>query len=258
MHVARYLGLTLEAEQAWIDALALVARRHPTEPDICEGARLLSSWAQDHLHTLGPITERFGLLRSLSANALRKALFGRRRAGTLGLLRDLQDLYLLATQTRSCWTVLRQAARALHDGELERTAEYCGGETMRALAWLDTKIHQTTPQAVTVPAASQTETLALPANHPGLAAIAEVLCLSLRRPSLLVAVMLGAGGGTVVGLRGLSRASLRRAIPVLALNMAFVAFLLDRGRAGRVARSSSVAAANAGLRGIQPTMTLES
>ena len=61
----------------------------------------------------------------------------------------------MATQTRSCWTVLLQAARALNDVELVWAAEYCGGETMRALAWLDTKIHQTTPQAVTVPAASR-------------------------------------------------------------------------------------------------------
>ena len=188
MHVARYIGLTLEAEQAWIDALALVARRHPNEPDIREGARLLSSWAQDHLRTLGTITDRFGLLRSMSPSELQKTLFRGRRGGSLGLLRDLQDLYLMATQTRSCWTVLLQAARALNDVELVWAAEYCGGETMRALAWIDTKIHHTPPQGLTVRAASREQ------DPPLLAALATVLSLPLRRASIPGTVMLAIGG----------------------------------------------------------------
>jgi hypothetical protein len=256
VHVARYIGLTLEAEQAWIDALDLVARRHPNEPDIREGARLLSSWAQDHLHTLAPLTEHFGLLRSLSPNGLRKALFRGRRAGTLGLLRDLQDLYLLATQIRSCWTVLVQAARALHDEELVWAAEYCGGETMRALAWLDTKIHLITPQAVTVPTDSQTRELTV--TRRALAVIAKVRWLSLRRTSLPSAVLLAIGGGAMIGLGPSSQVRVHRAIPALALTVTIAVFLMDWQRhTAQLPRSSSSLAANAGIRGHQSRMTLD-
>jgi hypothetical protein len=174
----------------------------------------------------------------------------------LGLLRDLQDLYLLATQIRACWTVLVQAGRALHDEELVWAAEYCGGEAMRSLAWLDTKIHQTTPQAVTVPTDSQTRELTV--THRALALIAKVRWLSLRRTSLPNAVLLAIGGGAVIGLRPSSKARLHRAIPALGLTVTIAVFLLDyRRHTARLPRSSSALAANAGLRGHQPRMTLD-
>ena len=220
MHIARYIGLTLEAEQAWIDALALVARRHPDEPDIRDGLRLLSRWAQDHLLTLGSITNRLGLLRSLSPSGLQKALFRGGRGDSLGLLRDLQDLFLMATQTRSCWTVLLHAARALKDIELEWAAEYCGGETVRALAWLDTRIHQTTPQAVTVPAASREQ------DPPSLAALTRVSSNPLRRARIPWAIMLAIRDAAVVGLRVRGH----RTNPLVALQAVAAVLALDSGR----------------------------
>ena len=49
------------------------------------------------------------------------------RTGPVGLLRDLQDLYLLVSFVEMTWTVVRQAAQALRDGELldvtQRTAQ---------------------------------------------------------------------------------------------------------------------------------------
>ena len=159
---------------------ALVARRHPNEPDIRDGARVL--------HTLGSITDRFGLLRSLSPSGLQTALFRGRRGRSLGLLRDLQDLYLMATQTRSCWTVLLQGARGLNDVELVCASEYCGGETIRALAWLETKIHQTSPQVLIVSAASREQ------DPPFLAALTRVLTGPLRPASIPRAIRLAIGG----------------------------------------------------------------
>jgi hypothetical protein len=168
----------------------------------------------------------------------------------------LQDLYLLATQIRSCWTILVQAARALHDEELVGAAEYCGGETMRALAWLHTKIHQTAPQAVTVPPDLQTRDLRV--THRALAVIAKVRWLSLHRTSLPSAVLLAIGGGAVIGLQPLSKVRLHRAIPTLALTVPIAVFLLDwRRHTAQWPGSSSSRAANAGLRGHQPRMTLD-
>jgi len=65
-------------------------------------------------------------------------------------LRDLHDLYLLVTEAQLCWNVLLQAAHALRDKDLEATAQQSDGETDGQLAWLETRIKQAAPQALTV------------------------------------------------------------------------------------------------------------
>jgi len=65
-------------------------------------------------------------------------------------LHDLHDLYLLVTGAQLCWTVLLQAAHALRDKDLEVVAQQSGGETDGQLAWLETRIKQAAPQALTV------------------------------------------------------------------------------------------------------------
>ncbi|MGC4938172.1 hypothetical protein [Kribbella sp. DT2] len=66
----------------------------------------------------------------------------------MGLLRDLQDLYALASFVDITWTVVEQAAQALRDRELLDVVDACEQETTQQLTWLKTRIKQAAPQAL--------------------------------------------------------------------------------------------------------------
>src|SRR5262245_61545839 len=74
-HISRYLGLVTEAERILGDALVMVASRHMNEPDIRDGARLLSGWSEAHVRTLWSVIARFGRDRTNDGERLRGALF---------------------------------------------------------------------------------------------------------------------------------------------------------------------------------------
>jgi hypothetical protein len=82
---------------------------------------------------------------------LAAALFQGRRAGGLGLLRDLHDLWLLAQEALITWEVPHQAALALRDPELVRACAHATVRADRRIAWLRTRIDQAAPQALIVP-----------------------------------------------------------------------------------------------------------
>lgn len=61
------------------------------------------------------------------------------REGEIGLLRDLQDLHVLATLTQTTWTVIAQG-QGLRDRELLGIAQSCNAETSRQLSWFNTRM----------------------------------------------------------------------------------------------------------------------
>jgi hypothetical protein len=81
----------------------------------------------------------------LRADALPQA-----REGEVGLLRDLQDLHLLATLVKSTWVVIGQGAQGLRDHELLEIASASEAETDRQLTWLTTRMKVAAPQALIV------------------------------------------------------------------------------------------------------------
>jgi hypothetical protein len=149
--IAHYLGLAMSGERALADAFVLVGLRHATDPEMRNAARLHSSWCEGHLAVLRPAVERYGAARSVEGERLRRALFRGRRIGGFGLVRDFHDLITLATSVHSCWTALRQAARERRDASLETVCRTCDTETIRQVAWLETKLRHAAPQALTVP-----------------------------------------------------------------------------------------------------------
>ena len=72
------------------------------------------------------------------------------RTGPIGLLRDLQDLQVLATFVQTSWTVVYQAAQGLRDTELQDLAGSANAETSRQLAWFTTRMKAAAPQALIV------------------------------------------------------------------------------------------------------------
>lgn len=150
MHVGNYLRLVHAAEQELAGALTTVAHQHQEEPDVKESATLLADWSQEHISALAPLLERYDAQRSAEPERLTQALFQGPRTGSLALLRDLHDLFLLASSVQISWLVLSQAALALRDRQLEELCRRCSTENTRQLQYVRTRLAQAAPQALVV------------------------------------------------------------------------------------------------------------
>jgi hypothetical protein len=148
MFIANYVELIVRNETVLRDSLLKVASRHHLEPDIKETCTRLAAWSDIHLRNLHPIHDRLSIAADNEPERVEKGLFHGMRKGGIGLLRDLHDLYILATEVHLTYEILKQASQALHDKELE---EFCVGsmkETVRQLSWIETRIKQASPQVL--------------------------------------------------------------------------------------------------------------
>jgi anaerobic selenocysteine-containing dehydrogenase len=148
--LAAYLGLLLISEKQIVAAFATIAERHKLEPDICETGLKLRAWSQQHVEMLKRLSDVYRAGENSEAERIRAALFQESAEGGIGLLRDLHGLYVLVTEADLSWTVLLQAARAMRAKHLENDITAAAGQTKAQLAWLQTRIKQAAPQALTV------------------------------------------------------------------------------------------------------------
>ena len=82
---------------------------------------------------------------------LRQALFPTTRAGAYGLLRDLQDLGVLAAEADLTRAVVMQAAQALRDAPLEAACRHLDEQNRRQQGWLLTQIKHRAAHTLVVP-----------------------------------------------------------------------------------------------------------
>ncbi|MEG3437268.1 hypothetical protein V0288_09070 [Pannus brasiliensis CCIBt3594] len=150
MHIGNYLGLIHQSEKQLADALVAVGEHHKDEPDVYQTCMLLASWSREHVEALRPFIDRYSEDKSDEPERLSQSLFEEPRSGSLALLRDLHDLWLIANEVHLCWTVILQAARALRDSRLEALCQRLDGQTSRQEAWLLTRIKQAAPQILVV------------------------------------------------------------------------------------------------------------
>jgi hypothetical protein len=150
VHLAHYLTLTHRAETALQDAYRAVAQDHADEPDVYFTCQRLAGQCAEHTRLLQPSADRYGEDAPEEPERLHPNLFTGTRTGALGLLRDLHDLYLMATQSQLCWTVIAQAAQGARDNELLDVVQRCQPQTTLQVKWLLTRIKQAAPQALVV------------------------------------------------------------------------------------------------------------
>ncbi|MEU0090628.1 hypothetical protein [Kribbella sp. NPDC006257] len=148
MHLPTYLGLLRDAEASLADAFHQVGAGHGDEPDVEQLCKVLGDQATAHLQALQPIVDRYGEQDDAEPERLKAAEFGGTRQGGVGLLRDLQDLYALASFVDITWTVVKQAGQALRDEQLLNVVSSCETQTSQQLSWLSTRIKQAAPQAL--------------------------------------------------------------------------------------------------------------
>ena len=109
---------------------------------------LLAERTERQAEALVPLVRRYGEHRESEPERLHAAGLQGTRSGPVGLLRDLQDLYTLASLTDITWTVVDQAGQGLRDRELLEVVGTHRRETARHLLWLRTRIKQAAPQAL--------------------------------------------------------------------------------------------------------------
>ena len=149
MKLPVYVTLLAESESTLARSYRQVADAHGDEPDIHFICLTLAGQCEKHRQRLDEVIERIGRAPAddeperLHADAIEET-----RTGPLGVLRDLQDLYLLASLTDVTWTLVKQAAQALVDAHLLEIVEDCEKETSVQLRWLLTRMKQAAPQAL--------------------------------------------------------------------------------------------------------------
>jgi hypothetical protein len=151
MNLKIYLGMLHQAEQTLAESFRQVAEGHGAEPDVHFLCQTLAAQCDRHGELLQPVVQRYGeSIADHEPERLHAEGLSTTREGPVGLLRDLQDLYLLASLVDITWTMVKQAGSALRDKELLEVVAKCDAETATQLRWLQTRMKQAAPQALVV------------------------------------------------------------------------------------------------------------
>ena len=150
MQLAHFLGLLHRSQEELGQAFLEVGEAHRDEPDAFHQCRRLASQCDRHAEALAPFAERYGEEAEDEPERLHSSLFEGTREGPIGLLRDLLDLYLMASECDMTWTLVGQAAQGARDTELLDVVRGCEGETAVQLKWLKSRMKEAAPQALVV------------------------------------------------------------------------------------------------------------
>ncbi len=150
MHLAHYLGLLHRAELALAAAFREVREAHRDESDVFHLCEVLAGQCDAHAERLEPFARRYGEEADDEPDRLHSELFKGPREGPLALLRDLHDLYLMASECDMAWTLVGQAAQGVRDLDLFGVVQACESETATQLQWLAGRMKEAAPQALVV------------------------------------------------------------------------------------------------------------
>lgn len=150
MHLAHYLGLLHRAEAELGRAYREISEAHQDEADVALTCKRLAGQCEQHAERLGPVAQRYAEDAVAEPERLHSQLFSGTRTGGIGLLRDLHDLYLMATEADICWTMIGQAAQGARDTDLLEVVNACAPETSVQIKWLRSRMKQAAPQALVV------------------------------------------------------------------------------------------------------------
>jgi hypothetical protein len=150
MHIGNYLELVHKSEADLAKGYHLVAKQHGDEPDVAEQCKLQASWSEHIVEELKPFVKKYSEEKNKEPDRLLKTLFEKPRAGSLALLRDLHDLWLIVSEALLCCIVLRQAANGLRDKELRALCNRIEQTAKRQQNWLLTRITAAAPQILIV------------------------------------------------------------------------------------------------------------
>ncbi|MBT2502865.1 hypothetical protein [Curtobacterium sp. ISL-83] len=146
-----YLGLLQRSETVLADSFRTVAEGHAAEVDVYHLAHTLARQCDEHAAAAATAVALF----PKPGHGEEPSHFDPKpitstREGPAGLLRDLQDLYMLAGLVGTSWTLVMQAAKGLQDSTLLEVATDCFEQTEVQVAWLTTKLKSAAEQALLI------------------------------------------------------------------------------------------------------------
>lgn len=150
MQLANYLGYLHRAELDLADGFRKVGEAHAQEADVYHLSRTLAKQCETHAEKLEPFVDRYGEEAPEEPEQLYHEFFEQTRSGSLGLLRDMHDLYLMANACDIAWTMIGRAAQGARDRELLEVVNSCEGETAIQIKWIQTRMKQAAPQVLLV------------------------------------------------------------------------------------------------------------
>lgn len=145
-----YLGLLDGAEAALAASFRRIAEGHGDEPDVFHICHTLAKQCDAHRERFVSVIERYGRGEDDAPDRLHAEEITETRSGAVGLLRDLQDLYVLTKMVDATWVVVKQAALGLRDEELLAIVDECERQTNLQGEWIMTRVKQAAPQALLV------------------------------------------------------------------------------------------------------------
>jgi hypothetical protein len=150
MHIGRYIDIVHRTETDLAKAFRKVSEAHGDEPDVYQTCQLLAQWSDQLAEALEPFTAKYKPEKDREPDRLTQTLLKETRKGGMALLRDLHDLYLVASEVQICCTILKQGADGLRDKELTTSCEEVERQTKRQLSWLMTRMKVAAPQTLIV------------------------------------------------------------------------------------------------------------
>ena len=151
MQLAHYLGYLHRAEQDLADGFDRVGEAHAEEVDVYHLCKaLLARQCETHAEYLKPFVDRYGEQAPEEPERLYHEFFDQTRSGSLGLLRDLHDLYLMANACDIAWKMIEQAAQGVEDRELLEVVNSCESETANQIKWIRSRMMVAAPQTLIV------------------------------------------------------------------------------------------------------------
>ena len=150
MHIGKYIDLVHRSEMDLAKAFLKVSKAHGDEPDVMQMCKMLASWSDTLANEMEPMAKRYKPEHDQEPDRLTQTLLKDTRKGGMALLRDLHDLYLIASEVEVCCVVLKQGADALRDKELMTICEEIERQTKRQLLWLLTRMKSAAPQTLIV------------------------------------------------------------------------------------------------------------
>lgn len=150
MHLANYLGYLCQTKLDLAEGYRKVGEAHAQEADVYYTTHTLAEQCESHAEKLKPFVDRYGEEQPEEPEQIYHQFFDQTRSGSLGLLRDMHDLYLMASACDISWTMIGQAAQGMRDRELLEIVDSCEMETSNQLKWLRTRMKVAAPQTLIV------------------------------------------------------------------------------------------------------------
>jgi hypothetical protein len=148
MHLTTYLTFLQRTEETLCRGYRLVSDGHAADADVHYASAGFARQCAAHAEALAPVLARPGLPTEPEPQRLHVPEPSSHRPGAAGRLRDVLDLYQLASLVEITWSLVRQAAQGARDRDLIDIVDGCAPQTTAQLAWL--RMHLTSTAAQTL------------------------------------------------------------------------------------------------------------